>query len=273
MMKFNERRSNARFLIISTLLGAVLGVAGCSTLPRNPVPADQLESARIIGMPDHARALDLAPSAPMQRDFAQAVVDARVLTMDDARWLEAQVRGIAATVPGTRVEITGAVDRPPMERTPRNQALWRAVRACGGQLGFALEQGISGGGSDGNTTSLYCATIDGLGAVGDGAHAAHEFMDTDHYPEILFVGRAFEWLAPLQGYIYGDLTLRGITQPVVFNVGIDVLEEGLGDQPDRIFLQGTGQVSRYQFDMHHHRFTIGETVRLCLDVEMAPWDP
>jgi len=101
----------------------------------------------------------------------------------------------------------------------------------------------------------------------------HEFMDTDNYPEILFVGRVFEWLAPLQGYIYGDLTLRGITQPVVFNVGIDILEEGLGNQPDRIFLKGTGQVSRYQFDMRHHRFTIGETVRLCLDVEMAPWDP
>jgi len=101
----------------------------------------------------------------------------------------------------------------------------------------------------------------------------HEFMDTDRYPEILFVGRAFEWLASLQGYIYGDLTLRGITQPVVFKVGIDILEEGLGSQPDRILLKGTGQVSRYQFDMHHHRFTIGETVRLCLDVEMVPWDP
>jgi polyisoprenoid-binding protein YceI len=101
----------------------------------------------------------------------------------------------------------------------------------------------------------------------------HEFMDTDNYPEILFVSRAFEWLTPLQGYIYGDLTLRGITQPVVFNVGIDILEEGLGSQPDRILLKGTGQVSRYQFNMRHHRFTIGETVRLCLDVEMAPWDP
>jgi polyisoprenoid-binding protein YceI len=99
----------------------------------------------------------------------------------------------------------------------------------------------------------------------------HEFMDTDHYPDILFVGRAFEWLSPLQGYIYGDLTLRGITQPVVFNVGIDILEQGLGNLPDRILLRGNGQVSRYQFDMRHHRFTIGETVRLCLEVEMVPW--
>jgi len=120
---------------------------------------------------------------------------------------------------------------------------------------------------------VHTSTMDASHAGLSPLVRGHEFMDTDRYPEILFVGRVFEWLAPLQGYIYGDLTMRGITQPVVFNVGIDILEEGLGNQPDRISLQGTGQVSRYQFDMHHHRFTIGETVRLCLDVEMTPWDP
>jgi len=99
----------------------------------------------------------------------------------------------------------------------------------------------------------------------------HKFMDTSRYPEILFVGRAFEWLAPQQGYIYGDLTLRGRTQPIVFNIGIDVLEEGLGNLPDRIFLKGTGQVNRYQFDMRSYRFMVSETVRLCLAVEMVPW--
>jgi polyisoprenoid-binding protein YceI len=117
-----------------------------------------------------------------------------------------------------------------------------------------------------HTTDLK-ASNEGLAPLVQG----REFMDTGRYPEILFVGRAFEWLAPLQGYIYGDLTMRGITQPVVFNVGINILEQGLGNLPDRIHLQGNGQVSRYQFDMHHHRFTIGETVRLCLDVEMVPW--
>ena len=99
----------------------------------------------------------------------------------------------------------------------------------------------------------------------------HEFMDTSRYPDILFVGRAFEWLAPLQGYIYGDLTLRGKTQPVVFNVSIDILEEGLGNLPDRIFLKGKGQVERHQFDMRSRRFTVSEIVRLCLEVEMVPW--
>ena len=98
-----------------------------------------------------------------------------------------------------------------------------------------------------------------------------EFMDTGRYPDILFIGRAFEWMAPLQGYIYGDLTLRGKTQPVVFNVGIDFLEEGLGNLPDRILLKGDGQVNRYRFDMHSRRFTVSETVRLCLEVEMVPW--
>jgi len=102
---------------------------------------------------------------------------------------------------------------------------------------------------------------------------SHEFMDTSRYPEILFVGRSFEWLAPMQGYIYGDLTMRGITQPVVFKVEIDILEEGLGSLPDRIHLQGKGQVSRYQFGMRSHRIMINETVRLCLDVEMVPWEP
>ena len=97
------------------------------------------------------------------------------------------------------------------------------------------------------------------------------FMDISRYPEILFIGRSFEWLAPLQGYIYGDLTLRGKTQPVVFNVGIDILEDGLGNLPDRIFLKGTGQVSRYRFDMRSRRFSVSEIVRLCLAVEMVPW--
>ena len=101
---------------------------------------------------------------------------------------------------------------------------------------------------------------------------SHKFMDTSRYPEILFIGRAFEWLAPLQGNILGDLTLRGKTQPIVFDVSINVLEDGLGNLPDRIFLKGTGQVNRYQFDMRSYRFMVSETVRLCLAVEMVLWD-
>lgn len=99
----------------------------------------------------------------------------------------------------------------------------------------------------------------------------HHFMDTENYPDILFVGRAFQWLAPQQAYIYGDLTLHGRTQPVVFNVSVDVLEAGEGDRPERIHLQGRSEVNRLNFDMRSHRVIVSERVRLCLSVELVPW--
>ncbi len=71
------------------------------------------------------------------------------------------------------------IGRPPLEPTPRNQALWKTALALGDELGITLKQGTAGGGSDGNTTSEYTATLDGLGAVGDGAHAHHEFLYLD----------------------------------------------------------------------------------------------
>lgn len=61
-----------------------------------------------------------------------------------------------------------------MEPLPRNQALWRLARDFGSRLGLELDQAAVGGASDGNTTSQYTATLDGLGAVGEGAHAANE---------------------------------------------------------------------------------------------------
>lgn len=75
------------------------------------------------------------------------------------------------------MEITGGVGIPPLERTARNRALWRAAVAAGARLGFTLEEGMAGGGSDGNTTSQFTATLDGLGCVGDGAHAEHEHIE------------------------------------------------------------------------------------------------
>jgi len=100
----------------------------------------------------------------------------------------------------------------------------------------------------------------------------HEFMDTEHFPEILFVGRAFQWYKPLQAYIYGDLTLHGITQPVVFNIDVEVLERDENEQPENIFLRGTGQVNRMEFDIRSHQLMISQNVRLCLSVELTRWE-
>ena len=101
-----------------------------------------------------------------------AMVDVRVRTSEDARWIERAIRGLQPVTPGTRLEIEGAVDLPPLEPTPRNRTLWEAARRVGQEIGLELEEGLAGGVSDGNTISLYTSTLDGLGAVGDGAAGA-----------------------------------------------------------------------------------------------------
>jgi len=71
--------------------------------------------------------------------------------------------------------VTGGINRPPMERTRGTVALYREARALAAELGFALDEAATGGASDGNFTSaLGVPTLDGMGAVGDGAHARHE---------------------------------------------------------------------------------------------------
>ena len=114
---------------------------------------------------------------------SRAVIDVRVLTNADAARIEAAIHGLETETPGVSLRIEGAIGRPPMEPTEANQRLWTIARTLGNEIGLALEQGTAGGGSDGNTTSLYSATLDGLGAVGDGAHAQHEFIDIDSLGE------------------------------------------------------------------------------------------
>ena len=108
-----------------------------------------------------------------------AVVDVRVPTIADGDRVEKMIHGIKPEIPGVRLRIEGAIGRPSMESTPRNEALWDSALAIGKQLNIELSRARVGGGSDGNTTSQYTATLDGLGPVGHGAHAEHEFLYID----------------------------------------------------------------------------------------------
>jgi len=107
---------------------------------------------------------------------SQAVIDVRVETKEDGDWVTAEILGLEPAIDGTSLIIEGGFGRPAMERTPANRQLWRLACTLGDELGLQLEEGLAGGGSDGNFTSLYTATLDGLGAVGDGAHARHEHL-------------------------------------------------------------------------------------------------
>ncbi|MFZ1643732.1 MAG: M20 family metallopeptidase [Candidatus Contendobacter sp.] len=114
---------------------------------------------------------------------SRAIIDVRVPTHEAARRVEQAIRGLTPVTPGVSLMIEGFIGRPPMERTPAGQSLWRVAQAIGLRMGLNLEQATAGGGSDGNTTSQYTATLDGLGPVGDGAHAHHEFVVVDQLIE------------------------------------------------------------------------------------------
>ena len=110
---------------------------------------------------------------------AKAEVDVRAPTEEAARSIEADIRAIEATTPGTTISVDGSFGRPPMEQTPGNRLLWDRVRSIGRRLDLDLEGTRSGGGSDGNDASQYAPTIDGFGAVGDGAHQPFEHVKLD----------------------------------------------------------------------------------------------
>jgi glutamate carboxypeptidase len=107
---------------------------------------------------------------------SQAVVDVRVAGQDDAERVGAAILSLNPVTRGTSLQIEGGFGRPAMEKTPANRQLWHLACRLGDELGLKLEEGHAGGGSDGNFTSLFTATLDGMGAVGDGAHARHEHL-------------------------------------------------------------------------------------------------
>jgi glutamate carboxypeptidase len=110
---------------------------------------------------------------------SEAVVDVRVLRHEDAVRIERAIRALEPSTPGTSLHVTGRFGRPPMERTPGNVELFLAAQRIGAELGVELDESTAGGGSDGNTTSQRTPTLDGLGPIGDGAHAPHEQVSID----------------------------------------------------------------------------------------------
>ncbi len=119
-------------------------------------------------------------AANVVAEHAEAIVDVRVASRADAARVGAAFSALAPETPGTSIEIVGGLDRPPLERTAKVAELFELARGVAADLGRELGEGATGGGSDGNYTSaLGVPTLDGLGAVGDGAHALHEHVRID----------------------------------------------------------------------------------------------
>jgi glutamate carboxypeptidase len=128
---------------------------------------------------------------------AWAEVDVRIARKADGPRIERKFAGLKAADRRCSIEVTGGINRPPMERGRGTVELYRQARALASELGFTLEEASTGGASDGNfTAALGVPTLDGLGAVGDGAHAMHESVVVEH-------------LAPRTALLAGLLAARG----------------------------------------------------------------
>jgi glutamate carboxypeptidase len=129
---------------------------------------------------------------------ATVEVDVRIARARDARDVEKMFRGLRVSDPACRLTVTGGINRPPMERKAGTVRLFGQAKRLAAEIGVDLQEASTGGGSDGNfTAALGVPTLDGMGAVGDGAHAAHESV---------VVGRVAERVAMLAGMISSERT-------------------------------------------------------------------
>jgi glutamate carboxypeptidase len=105
----------------------------------------------------------------------RAEIDVRVRREADGKHLERKFRELKPFDKRCTIEVSGGLNRPPMERSKDTRKLFRTAKALAAELGIELEESSTGGGSDGNfTAALGVPTLDGLGAVGEGAHAPNE---------------------------------------------------------------------------------------------------
>ena len=116
-------------------------------------------------------------------EHAKATLDLRAWRSSDMQKLEKRLHALKPVHRGAKLEITGGFDRPPLERK-HSTALFARAKSLAKQMGISINDAAAGGGSDGNfTAALGIPTLDGLGAVGDGAHSTHEHVVIKHMPE------------------------------------------------------------------------------------------
>ena len=157
----------------------------------NAVHELALQTVRLMKMNDSRRGITVQVTvvaggtvSNVVPDIARALIDLRVKKVADAAPLERTLRGLRPILPGARMEILGGINRPPLERAAGVVDLFRRARSLMREIGVSLGESFAGGGSDGNfTAALGVPTLDGLGAVGDGAHSPSEHVVIRSLPD------------------------------------------------------------------------------------------
>jgi glutamate carboxypeptidase len=121
-----------------------------------------------VGMISGGKAVNVVPGE------CTIHIDLRFLKNEDGEEADRYIKGLEPQLKGAEILIEGGLRRLPIIQNERNKKLWKLAKECAKQLDLSIEQGLSGGGSDGSITSQFTATIDGMGPVGEGAHSPSE---------------------------------------------------------------------------------------------------
>lgn len=157
----------------------------------NAVHELALQIARLMKMNDPRRGITVQATvvsggtvSNVVPDQARAEIDIRLARLGDARGIERKLHALRPILKGARLEVRGGVNRPPLERTAAVAARFRHAQLLSAEMGLKLGEASTGGGSDGNFTgAIGVPTLDGLGAIGDGAHTPHEHVIIRKLPE------------------------------------------------------------------------------------------
>jgi glutamate carboxypeptidase len=157
----------------------------------NAVHELALQIARLMKMNDPRRGITVQATvigggtvSNVVPEHARAEVDLRYARLADSAALNRRLHALRPILRDARVEVRGGINRPPLERTPQVAGLFAQAKLLMREIGLHLGEASTGGGSDGNFTSaLGIPTLDGLGAVGDGAHSPREHVLVRSLPE------------------------------------------------------------------------------------------
>ena len=157
----------------------------------NAVHELALQIARLARLSDRRRGITVQPTVIEGGQFsnvipehARAKLDVRVARVADARWLRRKLREARPILKGASLKVCAGNSRPPLERTAAVRRLFRHAQRLAREMGIAIGEASTGGGSDGNfCAALGVPTLDGLGGVGDGAHSPREYVLSRALPQ------------------------------------------------------------------------------------------
>ncbi|MGB5441987.1 MAG: YceI family protein [Gammaproteobacteria bacterium] len=159
------------------------------------------------------------------------------------------------------------------------------IQQTSSQVGFCVDSKLSrvkgnftdflggislnpGDNDDGQTMVLIKAgSLDTGGSIIENMLKSEKFFDVEHHPEVLFVSDGFEWTGPDTAVLKGNLTMRGITKPVIFDVTLKALDAERVDQAQKIVVNATTMINRADFGMDGLSALVSSDVHLCMSVE------